>query len=172
MLVNLTCCCSASDSQIMLIWLSVYLELKIVKFLVWYFCAAQSDLIPCGDMKQLIFSLDNSVATVYFRFVLSCYTFLHQTLPINVPKYSTESNSLCLKIYSGNNMLLSGSCHLPIQIISQVFLRDSSNFLWSSLFLSSDLLKSSGISLPVPQNCLSPKTAFPALAQVKEVTLF
>lgn len=58
-------------------YLIVYLELEIMEFLVWHFCLAHSDLIPCGHMKGLLFSFNNSVATVYFMFVLSCYEFLH-----------------------------------------------------------------------------------------------
>lgn len=139
MLIKLMCCYSESQkvmySQTMLIWLSVYLELEIMEFLVWHFCSAHLDLIPCGHMKGLLFSFNNSVATVYFTFVLSCYEFLHQTLPRNVPKYSAESNSPHLEVSSGNNLRLSCSCHLSIQTISQVLLRNSSNFLWSSVFI-------------------------------------
>lgn len=97
------------------------------------------------------------LATDYFRFVLFCCEFFLQSLPRNVLKDSTESNSLHLKVHGGNNLLWSGSCHFPTQIYSQVLLRNSSNFVWSSV-LSSDLLNSSGINLSI---ILSFKTVCP-----------
>jgi len=126
-------------------------------------------------MKGLLFSFSNSVATVDFMFVLPCYEFLHQTLPRNVPKCSSESNSVCLEVYSDNSLLLSSSCHLSIQTISQVLLRKSSNFLWSSLFLSSDLLKSCGINQPVIsvlQNCFASFCVFSFFQEIQGVTFF
>lgn len=131
----------------MLIGQSVCLELKIVKFFMWYFYSAvRPDLLQ--NLKLLLISFDNLVATDYFRFVLFCCEFFLQSLPRNVLKDSTESVSLHLKVRGGNNLLLSDSCHFPTQINSQVLLRNSSSFVWSSV-LSSDLLNSSGINLSV-----------------------
>lgn len=112
------------------------------------------------NLKQLPISFDNVVATDYFRFGLFRCEFFHQSLARNVLKDSTESNSLHLEVRSDNNFLLRGTCHLSIQINSQVLLRNSSNFLWSSV-LSSDLPNSSGINQFV---ILSFKTLFPLFA--------
>lgn len=78
MLVNLMCYCSESQritySQIILIRLSVCLELKIVKYLMWYFYwAVRPDLLQ--NLKWLLTSFDNLVATDYFWFVLFCCEF-------------------------------------------------------------------------------------------------
>lgn len=106
---------------------SVCLEPKTVKFLMCYFYpAVRPDLLQ--NLKWLLISFDNLVATDYFRFVLFCCEFFHPSLVRNVLKDSTESNSLHLEVHSGNNLLLSGSCHLPMQINSQVLLRNSTNF--------------------------------------------
>lgn len=113
---------------------SVCLEPKTVKFVMCYFYSAvRPDLLQ--NLKWLLISFDNLVATDYFRFVLFCCEFFHPSLARNVLKDATESNSLHLEVHSGNNLLLSGSCHLPIEANLQVLLRNSTIFFRALFYL-------------------------------------
>lgn len=95
------------------------------------------------ESERASYLFGNLVATDYSGLFCSAVRFFCQSLPRNVLKDSTESNSPHVEVHSCNNLLLSGSCHLTIQTNSQELLRNTSNFLWSSV-LFSDLMNSGG----------------------------
>lgn len=142
MLVSLMCCWSESQkitySQVMLTWLNVYLQLKIGKFLVQYFCAAQSDLIPYRDTKGLFIWQFSSHCLIQVRSILLRVPSSNYTKKCSQMFYWIKFSVLreCIqRTYNGKSLLLSASCYLPIQTVSQVVLWDSSNFLWISIFI-------------------------------------